>query len=69
MTEPWIESDRVGELPGWCAWWGGDKATVNSQVAKTLRALNEWDAAESHQLLATTFWDPQGAPRVAPVRP
>ncbi|WP_331758467.1 helix-turn-helix domain-containing protein (plasmid) [Nocardia sp. NBC_01377] len=63
-TEPWITADRGDQLPAWCAWWGGDKATVNSQAAKTLRALNEWGAAESHHLLATTFWDPNAHRRV-----
>ncbi|WP_433635489.1 helix-turn-helix domain-containing protein [Nocardia sp. CA-120079] len=63
-VEPWIDAAGVGELPAWCAWWGGDKATVNNQAAKTLRALAEWGEAESHHLLATTFWDPQKHRRV-----
>ncbi|WP_067819578.1 helix-turn-helix domain-containing protein [Nocardia inohanensis] len=58
IAEPWIAPGRSAELPAWCAWWGGDQATVNNQCAKTFRALGDYTAAEPHHQLATTMWEP-----------
>lgn len=56
-TESWVNPDTAVDLPAWCAWWGGDRATINNQTAKAFRAMGDYTAAAPHHELATTMWE------------